>query len=67
MVSPLEDMDLNASVVQDSTVFIYPRDKILAKNSPMQIYIPSAAVMFKMMRACIDIKDPSDLWMNKNT
>ena len=25
------------------------------------MYIPSAEVMFKLMRSCIDVKDPEDL------
>ena len=31
-------------------------------SSPWLRYFPSRIMMFKMMRACIDVDDPEDLW-----
>ena len=40
-------------------VQIYPNSKAYdASMTPLQIFIPSRAVMFKLMRSCIDIKYP---------
>lgn len=32
----------------------------------MQIYIPKKEIMLKMMRACIAVKKPEDLWINQD-
>jgi len=34
------------------------------KNSPRTIYTPSFEVLFKMMRSCICVTRPEDLWFN---
>ena len=31
--------------------------------SPMCVYIPSNEVMFKMMKACLEVEKVEDLWM----
>jgi hypothetical protein len=33
--------------------------------SPMCIYIPNRLITLKIIRACIDVKIPDDLWFNK--
>jgi len=33
--------------------------------SPKLIYIPNIEIMFKIMHACIGIRDPYDLWIFK--
>lgn len=33
--------------------------------SPMCIYIPNRIITFKIIRACIDVKTPEELWFNK--
>ena len=33
--------------------------------SPECLYIPSKQVLLKLMRACIDVKDESELWFNR--
>lgn len=50
----------------DCRHFVYPKDRILSPNSPMQIYIPNKVVMFKIMRACIGIRQFDDLWYYKD-
>ena len=31
-------------------------------NSPQCLYIPNKDVMFKLMRACINVQNPEFLW-----
>ena len=31
---------------------------------PKMIFVPRVDMMFKMMRACIKVKDPSEFWFN---
>ena len=42
---------------------IYPESRFDSGTSPTVIYIPSRDVMSKMMRACIGVTDPKDLWI----
>lgn len=53
----VSDLQLNQKVMDDPlNVFIYPEGKMQKDQLPMSIYIPSKAIMFKLMRACIGIK-----------
>lgn len=61
-----EDIELNNMMLMDPHVLIYPKCRISENNSPQPIYIPNRAVMFKLMRACIGITRPEDLWFNLN-
>ena len=45
---------------------VYPDSRYTEGNSPYCIYIPVKEVMLKLMRACIKVKDPADLWVMKN-
>lgn len=42
---------------------VYPETRMIDGFSPTVIYIPSREIMFKMMRACIGVTDPKDLWI----
>ena len=42
--------------------FVYPDSRYVEGRSPYCIYIPNKEIMFKMMRACITVKEPTDLW-----
>ena len=42
--------------------FVYPDSRYVEGDSPNCIYIPNKEIMFKMMRACITVKDPFALW-----
>ena len=44
---------------------VYPCIRYTEGNSPYCIYIPSREVMLKLMRACIKVKKPEDLWINQ--
>jgi len=41
---------------------VYPAERYVEGNSPYCLYIPSNELMFKLMRACIGVKKPQDLW-----
>lgn len=43
---------------------VYKQSRYKPDMSPLCIYIPTRFVMFKLMRSCIDVYDPSDLWFN---
>ena len=42
--------------------FSYPIQKLTENESPKLIFIPSSKVMFKLMRACLDIYSEEYLW-----
>jgi hypothetical protein len=44
--------------------WVYGPSRYEKGNSPVCIYIPAPEIMLKIMRACIDVKDPSELWFN---
>jgi len=39
--------------------YVYPDSRYIMGKSPYCIYIPNKEIMFKMMRACIKVKDPT--------
>jgi len=43
---------------------VYPGFRYLQDTSPYCLYIPNKEVMFKMMRACIKVLNPEDLWIS---
>ena len=44
---------------------IYPDNRYIAGASPHCIYIPCKEIMLKIMRACINVKESHQLWINK--
>jgi len=44
---------------------VYPNSRYVKGNSPYCIYIPCKEVMLKLMRACVQVKDPEELWIMK--
>ena len=47
------------------TDLVYKRDRYFAEHSPLHIYIPRKEIMFKLMRACVAVQTPEELWFNK--
>lgn len=43
---------------------IYAEYRYIEGFAPTVVYIPNSQVMMKMMRSCIGITDPKDLWIN---
>lgn len=44
--------------------WVYPEFRYRKGFSPHAIYIPTQEMMIKIMRACIGVKRPADLWIN---
>ena len=44
---------------------VYEESRYKKGESPKSIYVPSHILMFKLMRACINVTAPEDLWFNK--
>ena len=43
---------------------VYQEQRYIKGNSPICQYIPRKEIMLKIMRACVGIKTPQDLWFN---
>ena len=43
----------------------YPSERYVQGKSPSCVYIPTKLVMIKLMRACIGVKNPKQLWFYK--
>ena len=41
---------------------VYAETRYRPEYSPLSIYIPNNELMFKLMRACIAVRNPTDLW-----
>ena len=41
---------------------VYPKHRYMEGDSPGCIYIPNKDIMFRMMRACVRVKLPTELW-----
>jgi len=50
---------------QDPDLLVYPESRYGPDESPAAIHLPSRDVMFKLMRACIGVEKPADLWINQ--
>ena len=50
------------STVEDK---VYPEGRYIPGQSPSCIYIPAKEIMLKMMRACIKVSKPDELWLFK--
>ena len=62
---PKEDNLFTPTLPETYVDSVYPAGRMADKDvSPMCIYIPSDLIMFKMIRACIDIEDVSKLWFS---
>ena len=46
---------------------VYDKSRYIQNYGPNVIYIPSKAIMFKLMRSCIKCEDSLDLWVNSTT
>ena len=63
---PKEDVGFQPKIPEQFTDHVYPEERMSrADASPMCIYIPNRIITFKIIRACIDVKTPEDLWFNK--
>ena len=44
---------------------VYGPTRYIKGFSPYCIYIPTKEIMVKIMRACVGVKDPKELWVNR--
>ena len=51
-------------ISESKTVLAYKRGRYLPTHSPKLVYMPTEAVMIKMMRACLGLKNLDELWIN---
>ena len=63
MMRDEEDRGLIERIRENPSVLIYSRERTLGSQSPSMVYLPNKAVMFKMMRACLDTYYIEDLWI----
>ena len=61
---PQEPMETSFIIPTTDEDLVYREERFVYKNSPHTLYFPSKKVLFKIMRACIGITDPKDLWFN---
>lgn len=64
----LQDVPRKLKEVGNPYVLVYPEGKIQnPSESPSTLYFPRKEIMLKMMRACIGVKSPQELWFNNDT
>ena len=51
-------------ITEDFTTLVYPDSRFPPDSSPASIYLPTNDMILTMMRACIEVKEPEDLWIN---
>ena len=44
---------------------VYGESRFIEGFGPYCLYIPRKEIMLKLMRACVNCKEPSDLWFNQ--
>ena len=45
---------------------VYPDSRYVQGRSPFCMYIPCKEIMLKLMRACVKVKSPEELWILKS-
>ena len=55
-------METNFNIPRTDKDLVYNIDRYIEGNSPHSIYFPCKQVLFKIMRACIDVEDEQSLW-----
>jgi hypothetical protein len=61
---PTEPMEMDFPIPEDEDMLVYRGNRYCEDNSPNMLIIPSRMVMFKIMRACVGVKNKEDLWFN---
>ena len=58
---PFPDKISNFIIPREINDLVYHEKRMLKGITPMAIFIPKKEVLFKLMRACIQIKSPWDI------
>ena len=46
-------------------MLVYPESRYTSEQSPAPIYLPTNELLLAMMRACIYVEKPEQLWINR--
>jgi hypothetical protein len=68
MAEPFPDDDFGKSdfiIPKVKEDLVYDESRFKKGESPKCIYVPSPILMFKIMRACINVIKKEDLWFNR--
>ena len=60
-----DDLPAEEKLPEVPSDMVYGETRYIDGFSPYCIYIPQQEIMFKLMRACIGVKDEKDLWFNR--
>ena len=61
---PSEELEVNFATPETYADLVYRGCRYEEGNSPNMLYIPSAKVLFKIMRASIGVSKIEDFWIN---
>jgi len=61
----VDDVPPNFKTPENVRKHVYPCARYKKDNSPNCVYLPCKEIMLKMMRACIKVKKPKNLWIMK--
>ena len=56
------NFDFSKGLPEDHNDLTYHESRFMDDNSPKCLYLPSRFVMFKIMRACVDVTKVDELW-----
>ena len=62
IIGSVDDTPDDLSLPNKYSDRVYPNNRY-GENSPYCIYIPCKEVMLKLMRACVKVTRPKDLWI----
>lgn len=64
MIDPFPDekFEYEFQIPEIALDLVYDYSRFDPKKSIRGLYFPSRRVMFKIMRACLDVTDPEKLW-----
>jgi hypothetical protein len=57
-----QDDGLNLTIPVSIGDLVYQRSRYVKEHSPLHLYVPKKEIMLKIMRACVGIHKPQDLW-----
>ena len=61
----LKELEAEETPLEYSWEFVYPLIRIDKNCSPLTVYIPKKEIMFKIMRASIEVDTEFDFWFNR--
>ena len=62
---PVKNYQSSFIIPHDIDQLVYPKSRYIEGMFPWVIYVPRQDVMFKMMRACVEVTKEEELWFNR--